>query len=371
MSSSLSPRTASLIVVLFFFAFSNIYAAETTATLGGTVKDSSGAVVTGATVTLTEASTNTSRTQQTNPDGAYLFTLVPVGRYQVAVESSGFRKYVQSGITLEVNQNARLDVTLRPGAAEQVVEVNANVAQVDTVSATLGSVETARRIQDLPLVERDTFQLGLLQAGVYAPDPDDGSGNPFNVSGQRSESLTFLVDGADNTNFLSNNAVVDPNPDAVAEFKILTNNYNAEFGRTSGGVVNQVIKSGTNAFHGNVFEFFRNEDLNARNYFQLERSIFKRNIFGGTFGGPLRKDKTFFFLSYQGARRIEGLSVPKLTVLSPAERTGDFSELLTGSTDPNTGLDFGQPFDPNTGNPFANNQVPVHPIIWNYISKFL
>jgi hypothetical protein len=145
----------------------------------------------------------------------------------------------------------------------------------------------------LPLVERDTFQLGLLQAGVFAPDPDDGSGNPFSVSGQRSESLTFLIDGVDNNDFLGNNAVVDPNPDAVEEFKILTNNYGAEYGRTSGGIVNQVIKSGTNAFHGGLFEFFRNDDLNARNYFQLERTRFNRNLFGGTLGGPIHKDKTF------------------------------------------------------------------------------
>src|SRR5208282_4734020 len=129
--------------------------------------------------------------------------------------------------------------------------------------------ETTQRINDLPLAARDTMQLGLLQAGVFAPDQDDGSGNPFSVSGQRSESLTFLVDGSDNNDFLGNNAVVDPNPDAVAEFKILTNNYTAEFGRTSGGIVNQAIKYGTNSFHGDVFEFFRNDDLNSRNYFAI------------------------------------------------------------------------------------------------------
>ena len=120
-------------------------------------------------------------------------------------------------------------------------------------------METTQRIENLPVVDRDTLQLGLLQAGVFSPDPDDRSGNPFSVSGQRSEPLTFLLDGADNNDFLGNNIVVSPNPDAVAEFKILTNNYNAEYGRTSGGIVNQVIKSGTNAFHGDIFEFFRND----------------------------------------------------------------------------------------------------------------
>jgi len=191
----------------------------------------------------------------------------------------------------------------------------------------LGKVENERRILDLPLVDRDTLQLGLLQAGVFTPDPDDGSGNPFNVSGQRSESLTFLIDGADNNDFLGNNIVVNPNPDAVKEFKILTNNYDAQYGRTSGGIVNQVIKSGSNSVHGSAFEFFRNDVLNARDFFLPERTSFKRNLFGGSVGGPIIKDKLFFFAAYQGNRRREGQVAPSLTVLSPAERSGDFSEL--------------------------------------------
>ena len=299
---------------------SSAFAAEVTASLLGTIRDASGAVVTGATISLTNTQTNVTKKTQSGNDGEYSFTLVPVGQYRLMVERSGFRKYVQDGIILQVNQAAKQDISLEVGAQTEVVEVTGDVAQVDTVTATLGSVETQRRIVDLPLVERDTFQLGLLQAGVFAPDPDDGSGNPFSVSGQRSESLTFLIDGVDNNDFLGNNAVVDPNPDAVEEFKILTNNYGAEYGRTSGGIVNQVIKSGTNAFHGGVFEFFRNDDLNARNYFQLERTRFNRNLFGGTLGGPIHKDKTFFFISYQGSRRIEGQVAPVLTVLSPAQR---------------------------------------------------
>src|ERR1051326_2553870 len=360
------------LVVLFAVP---LFAAEVTAVLTGTVRDSNGAVVPSASITLTNTSTNTSRTITSGADGTYVFNLVPVGTYEVKVEHSGFRKYVQSGITLQVNQNAKLDPVLQVGTNNEVVEVHENVAQVDTVGATLGSVETSQRIVDLPLVERDTFQLGLLQAGGFAPDPDDGSGNPFNVSGQRSESLTFLVDGVDNTNFLSNNPVVDPNPDAVQEFKILTNNYNAEFGRTSGGIVNQVIKSGTNKFHGDIFEFFRNEDLNARNYFQLQRTIFKRNIFGGTLGGPIYKNKTFFFGAYQGARRIEGQVAPVLQVLSPAERTGNFGELCPSGFDASgncTNVVTGtQLVNPITGANYPFNQVPVNPVIANYIAKFL
>jgi hypothetical protein len=340
---------------------SSARAAEVTANLSGTVSDSSGAVVPKAKVTLTNTSTNESHTVATENDGSYQFTKVAIGTYRLAVEQTGFNKYLHEGIVLNVNQNAKLDVTLQIGTMSQVVEVTGDVSQVDTVSATLGAVETQRRIVDLPLVERDAFQLGLLQAGVFPPDEDDGSLNPFSVSGQRSESLTFLVNGADNNDFLGNNAVVDPNPDALGEFKILTNNYEAEYGRTAGGIVNQVIKSGTNSFHGDVFEFFRNDALNARNYFLPAVTPFKRNTFGGTLGGPIRKDKTFFFLSYQGVRRHEGEVAPILEVLSPAERTGDFSELL-----PDTQL-----FDPISGNAYANNQVPVSPVIANYIAKYL
>jgi len=337
------------------------FAQQATALLTGTVKDASGAVVVGAKVTLKNSQTNVARTTTSGKDGDYLFNSVPIGTYEVTVEREGFDKYVRKGITLELNHNALLDVALRIGKTSQVIEVTGDVSQVDTVSATLGNVETQRLIVDLPLVERDAFQLGLLQAGVFPPDEDDGSLNPFSVSGQRSESLSFLVNGADNNDFLGNNAVVDPNPDALGEFKILTNNYEAEYGRTSGGIVNQVIKSGTNGFHGDVFEFFRNDALNARNYFLPAVTPFKRNTFGGTLGGPIRKDKTFFFLSYQGVLRHEGEVAPTLQVLSPAERTGDFSELLPAT----------QLIDPVSGNPYFNNQVPLNPVVANYIAKYL
>ncbi|HET7206881.1 MAG TPA: carboxypeptidase regulatory-like domain-containing protein, partial [Terriglobales bacterium] len=266
------PLAASLLVLAVSFLPGPARAAEVTATLAGTIRDASGAIVPGAQVTLTNTQTNISKTVTSGTDGTYSFALVPVGTYKLTVEQTGFRTYVQSGIVLQVNQAAKQDVALQVGGKNETVEVTENVAQVDTVTATLGTVETEKRIQDLPLVERDTFQLGLLQAGVFAADPDDGSGNPFSVSGQRSESLTFLIDGVDNNDFLGNNAAVDPNPDAVQEFRILTNNYGAEYGRTSGGIVNQVIRSGTNSFHGNIFEFLRNEDLNARNYFQPTRT---------------------------------------------------------------------------------------------------
>jgi hypothetical protein len=344
-----------------FLTAAQLQAQQATAQMTGTIKDMSGAVILGAKVTLKNSQTNIARSTTSGKDGDYLFTLIPIGNYGLTVEQRGFETYVHKGITLEINQNAHLDVAMSVGTASQIVEVTGDVSQVDTVSATLGKVETTQRILELPLVERDTMQLGLLQAGVFAPDQDDGSGNPFSVSGQRSESMTFLLDGADNNDFLGNNIVVNPNPDAVAEFKILTNNYTAEYGRTSGGIVNQVIKSGTNDIHGSAFEFFRNTALDASDYFLQAVPVLRRNIFGGTVGFPIIKDKMFFFASYQGTRRSEGQNPGPLPVLSAAERTGDFSALL-----PNLQLT-----NPLTLANYQNNQVPVDPVIANYINDYV
>ena len=363
------------LAVLVFCAVGpgNKYASaqQATAQVTGKITDSSGTVLVGAPVTLTNSNTGISRKATTNKDGYYLFTLVPVGTYTLTVEQKGFLRYEQRGITLEINQNAKIDVALQVGSFAEVVEVNANATQVDTQSATLGKVESGDRILALPLVERDAMQLGLLQAGVFVPEDEDGSGNPFSVGGQRSESMTFLIDGADDNDFLGNNMVVDPNPDALAEFKILTNNYEAEYGRTSGGVINSVIKSGTNNVHGSLFEFFRNTALDSSDYFLTTQNAdgsfthhvpdFKRNAFGGTIGFPIKRNKAFFFASYQGIRRREGQIAPQFETLSPAERTGDFSELLPGT----------QLVNPIDGTNYVNNQVPVDPVIANYIAKYV
>ena len=362
-------------VFCFLAVLSGSAWAQTSASIRGTVTDQSGGIVAGAKVTLTNTGTGIARATTTTSEGNYLFDLVQVGKYSVMVDKPGFAHFIQDGIALELNQNGRLDVALKVGQETQTIEVTSNVVQVDTTGAVLGKVENERVINDLPLLNRDTLQLGLLQAGVFAPDPDDGSGNPFSVSGQRSESLTFLLDGGNNTDFLGNNIVVSPNPDAVEEFKILTNNYDAQYGRTSGGIVNQITKSGTNAFHGDLFEFNRNNFFNARDYFlpdDQDKQTFKRNQFGGTVGGPIKKDKLFFFLAYQATRSVVGQTSPQLTVLTPAQRTGDFSSLCGtyaagACTDPNGT----QLTNPITGGIYPNNQVPVNPVIANYIQDFL
>jgi hypothetical protein len=366
--------------------FSTAAWGQTTASLRGTITDQSGAIVGGAKITLTNTGTGISRSAISSADGLYLFEQVQVGKYKVTVEKTGFTTFVREGIILELNQFGRLDAALKIGESTQVVEVTANVAQVDTTGAVLGKVEDQRMIVDLPLVDRNTLQLGLLQAGVFSPDQDDSSGNLFSVSGQRSESLTFLLDGGNNTDFLDNNIVVSPNPDAVEEFKILTNNYDAQYGRTSGGIVNQITRSGTNEFHGDAFEFLRNTDLNARDYFlppSEPKNAFKRNVFGGTVGGPIQKDKTFFFLAYQGIRTRQGITTDLLTVPTVPERTGNFADIC-GSydgggncTDPN-GTQLINPYT-SKNIPFNNMAAPnlgpngslVNPVIQNYITKYV
>ena len=221
------PRIGLTIVVgivfcLTFLGTNRAVAQQATAQIAGTIRDATHAIVVGAKVTLRDAGTNISRTTTSNKDGDYLFTLVPIGTYELSVEQRGFSKYVRRGITLEINQNARLDIDLKVGSENQVIEVIGDVTQVDTVSSTLGKGGNhATHSRSAVGCSATRCNWDLLQAGRFAPDQDDGSGNPFSVSGQRSESMTFLIDGADNNDFLGNNMVVDPNPDAVAEFKIL------------------------------------------------------------------------------------------------------------------------------------------------------
>ena len=325
-------------VCLLVFCGEKIEAQQATALLTGTIKDSTGAVVPDAKVTLKNSDTNIARTANSDKSGEFLFTLIPIGRYEVDVEGASFRKYVRKGITLEINQNARLDVVLEVGAATQVIEVTGDVTQVDTVSDTIGTSVVGETIQRAPLNGRNVLDLALLQPGVTETNGDSTAAGTYSIAGGRTDSVTFLLDGGLNNNLLDNSVVYNPNPDTIAEFHILESNYSAEYGRNGGGVISVVTKSGTNQWHGSAFEFLRNDAFNANDYFnkaaqpELPRNILKRNQYGATFGGPITlpklvngKDRFFFFVGYQGQRLSQQETTGAGTVFTPAQLNGDFS----------------------------------------------
>jgi outer membrane receptor protein involved in Fe transport len=321
---------------LWVFCGERVEAQQATALLTGTIKDATGAVIPAAKVTLKNSDTNVGRTVNSNKDGDFLFTLIPIGTYEVEVERDGFNKSVRKGIRLEINQNARLDVVLQVGTASQVVEVTGDVTQVDTVSDTIGTSVVGETIQRAPLNGRNVLDLALLQPGVTETNGDSGAAGSYSIAGGRSDSVTFLLDGGLNNNLLDNSVVFNPNPDTIAEFRILESNYSAEYGRNGGGVISVVTKSGTNQWHGSAFEFLRNDAFNANAYFNiasgLPRDVLKRNQYGATFGGPITlpklvngKDRFFFFVGYQGQRLSQQETTGANTVFTPAQLTGDFS----------------------------------------------
>ncbi len=312
--------------------------AEVTAGILGTVTDPSGATIPNATVIMRNPDTGLERRVQSNGSGSYEFLAVPVGEnYSVRVEAGGFRSAVVNGIKLEVNQKYRADFKLAVGAANQTIEVTGVTAQVDTSSTQLGDVIESNRISGLPLNGRSYIDLLGLQAGVVPVSSEAAISDRFvsgnlsagqvSVNGQRESANSFLVNGGDVEESVQNGASIIPTLDSIDEFRLLTNSFNAEYGRFSGGIVNVVTKSGTNEIHGSAFEFLRNEKLDARNYFDPERGAFKRNQFGGTIGAPLVKNKLFFFGDYQGTREVRGVSSGLINVPSPLERSGDFSEV--------------------------------------------
>jgi hypothetical protein len=304
--------------------------AQTTGVLRGTVKDPSGAVVPGAQVAAALEDTNVSRSVVSDPDGSYEFPALAVGRYQLQVEARGFKKYVQREVEVTLGHVVVVDVSLQVGGVTEVVTAEAEAPLVETNSTQLGGVMNSRAARDLPLNARDTYQLLQLQPGVESEIGAHlfyGSDQPGSVSvnGGRGRANNFVVNGADANDLFVNLAGVQPSPDTIQEFRVLTSAFEAEFGRNSGSIVNVVTKSGTNEFHGDLYEFLRNRLLNARGFFDTTRPDFKQNQFGGTLGGPLRKDRTFFFGSYEGRRIRQGISSDVVTVPTAAERAGDFS----------------------------------------------
>jgi hypothetical protein len=314
-------------------------AQDATGRIAGTISDSTGAVIPGVQVTVTSTATQVSRKATTNQDGYYQVLALPIGNYKVTAEHAGFRTVISNEYKLLINQALRLDIKMEVGAANQTVEVGAQAAPVETINATLGQSVTGRTLTNMPLNGRDTLDLALLQPGVTESNDDNGGAGNFSIAGGRSDSVTFLLDGGQNNDLLDNSNLLDPNPDAIAEFRLLTSNYTAEYGRNGGGIISVVTKSGTNRIHGSLFEFFRNKVLDANDFFNIQQGLprldLKRNQYGATLGGPIVKDKIFFFLAYQGQRQVQAVPDVDSPVFTPLEVQGNFSQSANGSPDPN------------------------------------
>ena len=324
-----------MVLAVFVGAGVKADAQQITGSIRGAVTDPSGAVVQSATVSAQQTETGLTRTATTNREGEYVLVELPIGHYQVRAEAKGYQKYLQEGITLDVNQSAIVSIRLKLGSETQQVEVNANAELVQSTVSSLGQTVMTREILDLPLDGRNFSQLGTLQPGVVPLTPGllDAGGparqnQAYAVDGQRPESNNFLIDGADNVSAVDSGFVIKPPIDAIAEFKILTHNATAEFGRNTGSTTNIVTRSGTNSYHGALWEFLRNDAMDASDYFSHTVRPLKQNQFGATFGGPIVKDKTFFFGYYEGFRNRQGEPV-NATVPSANERQGNFGELCT------------------------------------------
>ena len=356
------------------FSAAPILAQEVSAGMTGRVTDPSGGAIANATVTAKDVDRGTEWPTKTNVDGIYAFPRLPVGNYDLRVEVSGFKTYVQPNIRLEVNQRARADVQMQIGAVTESVSVSSDATVLQTETTQVGSVITSRTIVNVPLISRNPIALTLLAPGVTTPSPTSfndgvrtaGGGRPY-VNGNREESNNFLLDGIDNNQVSDNLTSYQPNLDAIEEFKMITNNASAEFGNFQGGIINVIIKSGTNQFHGDVFEYFRNDKLNAnrweRNWTGLGRQAMRWNQFGGVIGGPIFKDRLFFFADYQGLRQANPPSLTDFTVIPTAWRTGDFSSLLDPAVTGGTPIQLYNPYSVDAnGNraPFPNNQIPAN-----------
>jgi outer membrane receptor protein involved in Fe transport len=334
----------------------------TSATVVGTVVDPSGAALPGVTVTARNAETGFLRTVVTNEAGAYRVEFLPIGGYSVEAALSGFKTEVRRGIVLAVNDSVRVDLTLQLGAISETVTVERATPLVNTVTADISKTVDAAAIQSLPIVDRNVYTLLDLTPGVQSNNNGvaTASATTSNLSlgfpEQRTlinggadggtGSVNYYLDGGVNMTGLRNTGNILPNPDAIQEFKVQTNGYNVEYGRFSNGVINVLTKSGTNAYHGSAFEYFRDGQLNTRDWgSQIDTPPLNRNQYGGTLGGPIAKDRTFFFVSYSGLRQDTSQFMNTATVPTALERTGNFSQSKV------------IPIDPATGQPFLCNGV--------------
>ncbi len=323
-----------LLGALATFCGSRASGQDATGRVTGIIYDSSGAVIADAHITVTNAATHISRETTSDTTGFYQVLALPIGSYTVSVEHQGFRSATTAPSKLEINQTLKVDLKMEVGTATETVTVESATGTVETINPTLGSTVSDRTVQDMPLNGRNALDLALLQPGVLPADnPANGSGGTggmqFSVGGGRSDSNTFVLDGGLNNDLLDNGVVYNPNPDSIQEFRVLTSNFTAEYGRSAGGIVTEVTKSGTNAIHGSAYDFVRNTAFDANNFFSnlngLPRQTLHRNQYGGTVGGPIKKDKLFFFLAYQKEQLSEAAASNQVTLPTPAELQGNFS----------------------------------------------
>ncbi len=343
-------RCAVVAVLAFVLLALALASASITGSISGVVTDKSGAVISGASVTATDTQTGVQTTQKTDAKGFYNLPTLAVGTYDLEIKQVGFKTYRQTGLVIDANSALRADASLAIGSINEKIEVSTEAAQVETQSTQMGEVIEGTKMTSVPLNGRSFIDLLSLQPGVspykntdqmtsgIGSDPTTVSGDQTNgsqsVNGGRTGSNGFMVNGADAQEGVHNGAAIIPNLDSIYEFRILTNNFDAEYGNFSGGQINVVTKSGTNRFHGSAFDFLRNTDFDAANFFAGgARGDFKQNQFGGTFGGPIKKDRIFFFADYQGNRQILG-QTQSFAVPTTQDRMGNLSDeagALTGT----------------------------------------
>lgn len=330
---------------LLFFAAAGFLFAQSTGLITGTVEDSSGAVIPNAQVSAVQQSTSLRFEAATDQAGRFSFPRLPVGEYRIECKQQGFRGFVSETIRLDADQTRQAGIVLQVGDTAESVQVTGAIGLVETVGATIRETVDEKRITQLPLNGRNPLQLQLLVPGVV---PSVGGANlaqngTITMNGARGTSNNYLLDGGDNNDPQISVAALVPNPDALEEFSILTNNYSAEYGRNAGGVINAITKSGTNVLHGSLYEFVRNDAFDARSFFSLQQPKLRRNQFGASAGGPVTlpklyrgRDRTFFFVSYEGLRERRAGTVSNLVVPTAIERLGDFSQSRVRPNDPVT-----------------------------------
>src|SRR6202522_3752177 len=345
MKCIIRPAFSAGIAIVVIFSTLSVWAAIT-GSISGVVTDPSGAVVPGVTVVATSVSTNVQSIAVTDGKGFYNLPTLNVDSYDVTINQGGFRDYQQTGVKIDANSALRVDIALQLGTVTNTVSVKSDTLQVETQSTQNGVVIDGTKITSVPLNGRSYIDLLKLQPGVspYSHSTDsvtsgvgatqvsgDLDNGQQSVNGGRTGSNGFMVNGANAEEGVHNGAAMIPNLDSIAQFRIITNNFDAEYGNYSGGQINVVTKSGSNQYHGTVFDFLRNTDLDARNYYSPTRGVYIQNQFGGTAGGPIRKNKIFWFVDYQGTRQILG-ATQSYPVPSDSNRTGDLSDSASSLT---------------------------------------